>query len=85
MAPHSDQNRQQPPNRDRSMSDRSIVEREASPELRDWEIDHSSEERKPHPGGGEHFAGNAAETLQAPVTKMSRARSIAHLRHVCSS
>ena len=38
------------------------------PALQDWEIDHGTGKRKAHPGQGDHFVGNAAETVQAPIT-----------------
>ena len=37
-------------------------------DLIDFQIEHDAPGRKAHPGHGEHFVGNAAETLQAPIT-----------------
>jgi hypothetical protein len=41
---------------------------QAADAMEDWEIDHSTGVRKAHLGKGDHFVGNAAETLEAPIT-----------------
>jgi hypothetical protein len=68
MAQKSSADRDQPRERGQGDERRSDTAGSSATELTDWEIEHSSGTRKAHPADGEHFAGNATETLQAPIT-----------------
>ena len=68
MAANIKPDRDQSPNPAQAQGDGRDSGNETTPEMQDWEIDHSTGKRKAHPGRGDHFVGNATETLQAPIT-----------------
>jgi hypothetical protein len=69
MAENRSSERQQSPKREPSMGDRNIVEREESPELRDWDADDGSGAGNPNPARGNLPGGNAVGPVKAPITK----------------